>query len=130
MRPRAGSTTKFSWGNDIGWNRANCNGCGSQWDQEKTAPVGSFPANVFGLYDMHGNVYESTEDCSGENYAAAPSDESAWKSGDCSIRIIRGGSWKSTPRDLRSANRDGATASSLGRGSNWRGFRVVRTIAH
>ena len=55
---RAGTTTKYGWGDDIGSNRAACSGCGSQWDREQTAPVGSFRANGFGLYDMHGNVWE------------------------------------------------------------------------
>ena len=55
---RASTTTKYSWGDAIGRNLANCNGCGSEWDIDKTAPVGSFAANPFGLYDMHGNVVE------------------------------------------------------------------------
>ena len=62
---RAGTTTRYSWGNAIGRNRANCNGCGSQWDNKRPAPVGSFAANPFGLYDMHGNVKEWVEDCYG-----------------------------------------------------------------
>ena len=55
---RAGTRTRYSWGDAIGVNRANCNGCGSEWDGTQTAPVASFVPNCFGLYDMHGNVWE------------------------------------------------------------------------
>ena len=51
---RAGTTTDYYWGNDVGRNHANCDGCGSEWDNRKTAPVGSFKPNAFGLYDMSG----------------------------------------------------------------------------
>ena len=91
---RAGTGTAYSWGNEIGTNRANCDGCGSQWDDAQTAPVGSFGANAWGLHDMHGNVWEWVEDCWHENYAGAPSDGTAWTSvGNCSERVLRGGSW-------------------------------------
>ena len=103
---RAGSTTKYSWGDDIGRNRANCDGCGSQWDAKQTAPVGAFAANAWGLHDMHGNLLEWTQDCSNDSYRGAPSDGSAWTGGgDCSWRVIRGGSWLYLPRYLRSALR-------------------------
>ena len=92
---RAGTTTRYSWGDEIGRNLANCNGCGSQWDNEKTAPVGSFPANAWGLHDMHGNVREWVQDCWNGSYQGAPADGSAWESSNCSRRVLRGGSWLS-----------------------------------
>jgi len=101
---RAGSRGKYSWGNDIGKNQANCNGCGSQWDKSKTAPIGSFSPNSFGLYDMHGNVWEWVQDCWNNGYIRAPSDGSAWLTGDCRLRAARGGSWFSALKSLRSAN--------------------------
>src|SRR5262252_251730 len=100
---RAGTQTAYPWGNEIGKNNANCDGCGSQWDNKQTAPVGSFPANSFGLHDMVGNVWEWTEDCWHPNYDGAPADGSAWTTGDCSRRVVRGGSWVNNPQGLRSA---------------------------
>ena len=120
---RAGSTTKYSWGNSIGSNRANCDGCGSRWDNQQTAPVGSFSANAWGLHDMHGNVYEWVQDCWNDSYAGAPSDGSAWTSGDCSRRVIRGGSWNYNPWFLRSAFRSGSPRSNR---SGYLGFRLVQ----
>ena len=64
----------------------------------KTTEVGSYPANPWGLYDMHGNVWEWVEDCWHESYEGAPSDGSAWTSGDCSRRVLRGGSWATVLR--------------------------------
>ena len=103
---RAGSTTEYSWGDDIGSNRANCANdyCGDSWDT--TAPVGSFPANPWGLHDMHGNVWEWVQDCWNDSYEGAPTDGSAWTSGDCVPRVIRGGSWNNDPWLLHSALRD------------------------
>ena len=108
---RAGSTTKYSWGESIGRNRANCDGCGSQWDNSKTAPVKSFKANAFGLYDMHGNVWEWTGDCLNDSYNDAPSDGSGWSRGDCTQRMLHGGSWGDNPGGLRSAYRGRNTVS-------------------
>jgi formylglycine-generating enzyme required for sulfatase activity len=102
---RAGTTTQYSWGNGIGRNNANCEGCGSQWDNKKTAPVGSFKANAFGLNDMHGNVWEWVEDCHEGSYSGAPSDGRARTSGACTYHVLRGGSWYDIPRYLRAANR-------------------------
>ena len=103
---RAGTTTSYSWGNDIGVNRANCDGCGSQWDSRRTAQVGSFQPNQFGLYDMSGNVGEWVGDCKHAGYRGAPTDGSSWASAGCESRILRGGGFDSLPRAVRSANRD------------------------
>ncbi len=95
---RAGSTTRYSWGNEIGTNRANCKACGSPWDsRDQTAPVGTFPANAWGLHDMHGNVQEWVQDCWNQDYIGAPPDGSVWLQGDCSRRVVRGGSWLGGP---------------------------------
>ena len=126
---RAGSQTAYSWGSDIGSNRANCEGCGSRWDDDRTAPVGSFQANGFGVYDMHGNVWEWVEDCWNDNYRRAPSDGSAWLRGDCERRVYRGGSWVQDPRVLRSSYRaEYVSRGTTGYRSSAVGFRVARTL--
>ena len=122
---RAGTATKYSWGNGIGVNRASCGGCGSQWDYARTAPAGSFQPNAFGLHDMHGNVSEWVVDCWNGSYAGAPTDGSAWLQGACSDRVLRGGCWNYDPRFLRAAFRLWlATGSRYGDV----GFRVARTL--
>ena len=93
-----------------------------------TAPVGQFPANAFGLYDMHGNVLEWVEDPWHDDYRGSPppTDGSVWmEGGDVSRRVVRGGSWNNDPGDLRSAVRNWNTAGSR---SNNLGFRVARTL--
>ena len=123
---RAGSTTAYYWGDEIGKGNANCDGCGSKWDNQRTSPVGSFAANAFGLYDMAGNVWQLVQDCYHDNYSAASTDGLAWTSEDCGGRVIRGGSWISLPQLLRSAGRFRNPASSWG---NLLGFRVARTLS-
>ncbi len=125
---RATSRTMFPWGNSIGSGYANCDGCGSVWDDDLTAPVGSFAPNAFGLHDMHGNVYEWVEDCWHSDYEGAPRDGSAWTSGGvCQVRILRGGSYDDTPVLVRSANRDGNITDD--RYNLFSGFRVARTLS-
>lgn len=109
---RAGSGTKYSCGNRVGSGRANCDGCGSRWDDEQTAPVASFTANRWGLHDMVGNVLEWVQDRWHGSYSSAPSDGSAWESGDDARRVLRGGGWANSPRELRSAYRDWTGASA------------------
>jgi formylglycine-generating enzyme required for sulfatase activity len=125
---RGGTDGKaYSWGDEIGRNNANCDGCGSAWDNKQPAPVGQFPANKWGLHDMHGNVWEWVEDCYQPNYEEAPADGSArLTSGDCDRRVARGGSWFVEPYLLRSANRRGPW---IGLRSIEYGFRVARTLA-
>jgi formylglycine-generating enzyme required for sulfatase activity len=126
---RAGTSTAYPWGDQIqkdGKAMANCADCGSEWDVQ-TAPVGSFEANAFGLYDMHGNVWEWVEDCYHQNYDGAPADASAWTSRDCNRRIVRGGSWSSPPDNLRSASR--SKPQPGGSRNNFIGFRIARSLS-
>jgi formylglycine-generating enzyme required for sulfatase activity len=81
--------------------------------------------NGFGLHDMIGNVWEWTEDCWNENYAGAPTDGSSWQTGDCRLRVRRGGSWYGGPRNARSALRGRGTLDN--RVDDF-GFRVARTF--
>jgi formylglycine-generating enzyme required for sulfatase activity len=129
---RAGTATVYPWGDDIKFNGSAmtvCSECGSQWDNEQSAPVGSFPPNKFGLYDMVGNVWELVEDCYHDNYNGAPMDGSAWAwitDGDCTRHEVRGGNW-GQPADLvRSASR--SYMEDAAGGGNVLGFRVARTL--
>ena len=100
---RAGTTTKYWWGDELSHDHANYGSDGAhgggmaagkdRW--VKTSPVGSFPPNPFGLFDTAGNIAEWVADCWHENYEGAPSDGSPWVSGDCSERVSRGGDWGS-----------------------------------
>ncbi len=123
---RAGTITKYPWGDEMSPGSANCDpdDCNDEW--RNTSPVGSFPANPFGLHDMHGNVWEWVEDCWNDSYAGAPSDSSARLSGDCSQSVRRGGSWLNGPGGLRSSTRGGSASGQ--RDADGRGFRVARTL--
>jgi formylglycine-generating enzyme required for sulfatase activity len=125
---RAGTQTIYPWGDDIGKNNANCKDCGSQWDGRQSAPVGSFPPNHFGLYDMVGNVWEWVEDCWHDNYDGAPADGSPWvEDSACKFRVERGDGWRGTPAaELpRSALRDKDSPVTR---DDIIGFRVARTL--
>lgn len=121
---RGGRETRYPWGDELGEDGAVCAGCGSMWDSRATAPVGSFPPNNFGLYDMAGNVWQWVADCWDVDYWAAPSDGSAYTVGAyCDKKIIRGGSWSYPAREVRVANR---WRDFTVRTSDDTGFRLVR----
>ncbi|HMK68265.1 MAG TPA: formylglycine-generating enzyme family protein [Stellaceae bacterium] len=126
---RAGTTSARWWGEAIGSGKANCNGCGSPWDNNSIAPVGSFGANSFGIYDALGNVWQWTADCWNESYVGAPSDGTAFPRGDCGKRVLRGGSWSNLPSFVRSASRIGADAGGKDFDySAYAGFRLARNL--
>ncbi len=127
---RAGSTSPFYFGKTIMPVLANYD-CRNKYAggstgtfRKKTVNAGSFPANIFGLYDMHGNVWEWCADGWHRSYQGAPTDGSAWEAeGRNNFRIMRGGSWGNAPRDCRSASRDRNEMDSWF--NNAIGFRVV-----
>jgi formylglycine-generating enzyme required for sulfatase activity len=127
---RADTNTAYPWGDEIGKGHANCSDCGSQWDNDRTAPVGSFAPNTFGLHDMNGNVWEWVEDCYQSKYNGAPTDGSAVIGRDCTNpvnHVVRGGSWIVwlVPQSARSASRDNYAKDNL---RSFVGFRVARTL--
>jgi formylglycine-generating enzyme required for sulfatase activity len=129
---RAGTTTPFWWGSAITPKQANYDGSADPYTgggskgvyPKRTVAVDSFEANPWGLYDVHGNVWDLTEDCWNANYQGAPADGSAWTSGDCTKRMLRGGSWSDVPRGLRSAVRLWDFERN-----NKQGFRLARTLS-
>ncbi len=125
---RAGSTTKYSWGNSPSGRHANADE-DDGWPSDGykyTAPVGSFIPNQFGLYDMSGNVFEWVEDCWHGDYAGAPVDGSAWvRGGNCDLRVLRGGTFVGKPARVRSANRIRTGAANR---LEVYGFRLARTL--
>ena len=126
---RAGTATARWWGQKIGVDNANCNGCGSRWDDKGIAPVDGFRPNPFGLYQMLGNVWQWTQDCWNESYVGAPGDGGAWLHGDCTRRVVRGGSWSNLPEFVRSAARSGVGIGDRDHDySSYTGFRVAKTL--
>ena len=128
---RAGSQSPYWWGASVSRRQANYDDKASEDKASKgspgqrTMPVDSFQPNPWGLYQVHGNIWEWVEDCVNEGYAGAPTDGTAWDSGHCERRVLRGGSWVSTASSVESGSRYGVQAE--GRVSNV-GFRVARTL--
>lgn len=116
---RAGSTTPYWWGETPAPEQANYGLV------RRTVPVTSYQPNAWGLYQVHGNVWEWVEDCWNDTYEGARADGSVCTSGDMSCRVLRGGSWFNAPWHLRSACRYGNTPDFRFFNA---GFRVARTI--
>ncbi|MEO8115952.1 MAG: formylglycine-generating enzyme family protein [Phenylobacterium sp.] len=132
---RGGTATAYPWGDKPDHDHANfgkAEGLGGEaagrdvW-VDQTSPVGSFPPNGFGLYDMAGNIYQWVEDCYQKDAALLPADGQAVKDGNCFMRVMRSTSFMSNPHTLRSANRAGQYPPNL-RGRNYLGIRVMRTL--
>ncbi|MGK7935035.1 MAG: SUMF1/EgtB/PvdO family nonheme iron enzyme [Xenococcaceae cyanobacterium] len=125
---RAGTTTPFHFGETITGELANYRASNTYSDEppgrnlEQTTPVESFPPNAFGLYDMHGNIWEWCEDDWHNDYQGAPTDGSAWLSGNANTKVLRGGSWINIPNNCRSAYR---LELNAGDRIFFIGFRVV-----
>ena len=115
---RAGATTPYAFGATLSERLA-------QFSADRTAPVGSFPPNEFGLSDMHGNVSEWVQDCWNGSYERAPTDGSGWTTGECGRRVVRGGAWMHPQRYLRAAYRDANSSDARG---YLLGFRLARTL--
>lgn len=125
---RAGSAGPFPFPFDEGKEYSiakHANTYGAADGYNFTSPAGSFPPNAFGVYDMHGNVYEWVADCWHDNYDGAPSDGSAWIDSDCKLVQIRGNDWGEAPIFSRSGNRNNAYRTDRG---DWIGFRVAREL--
>jgi formylglycine-generating enzyme required for sulfatase activity len=118
--PEGLKTTAYAFGDTITKEQANFGN-----NVDRTTEVGSYPANAWGLHDMHGNVWEWVEDSWHDNYEGAPADGSVWIEGKDSARVVRGGSWYSRPGSLRSAFRNWNPPGIRG---NSIGFRLARTL--
>jgi formylglycine-generating enzyme required for sulfatase activity len=122
---RAGTDSRYWWGEKIQAGKANCRGCGGDWNNDAPANVDALPPNPFGLYGMNGGVWEWVEDCWHKDYDGAPTDGSAWTSDDCRENVIRGGSWRNNSTYAHSASRftyDTAVRYILN------GFRVAKSL--
>ena len=123
---RAGSTTKYSWGDSISCSKARYGYVSKECGKQKSSdPVKSFRPNNFGLYDMHGNVYEWTQDCWIDHYNSGPYNNQARESRSCGERVVRGGSWADKAASLRSSFRD---RSSVYDRYDFVGFRLVQDL--
>lgn len=116
---RAGTTSRYWWGDDSPTPEQ------AAFDMDRSTEVGAYPPNPWGLCDMHGNVWDWVEDCWNESYAGAPDDGSAWTSGDCSRRVLRGGSWGDRADALCSSGRNRYLTALQYLNI---GFRVARTL--
>ena len=122
---RAGTRTSFWWGRKTGVGNAHCFDCKSDYSISKPARIGTYKPNPFGLYDTAGNVFEWVHDCYHRNYRDAPDDGSVWEGGDCEVRIVRGGAYRSPADSMRVENREKFKSD---KGQYNVGFRVARDL--
>jgi formylglycine-generating enzyme required for sulfatase activity len=122
---RAGTTTRYWWGDHPGTALANCAGCGGKHDPRAPLPVGGYQANPFGLYDMLGGVAQWMQDCWFPNYSHAPEDGSARDAPNCMKRVLRGGGFRAGPDDILPTARSSYDAPVRYLGN---GFRVARNL--
>ncbi|BBP98612.1 hypothetical protein BSFA1_37410 [Burkholderia sp. SFA1] len=122
---RGGTQSTYWWGDQMKKGNADCKDCGDPYKPEAPTPVGSFAANPYGLYDMNGSVWEWVADCWHSSYKNAPADGRAWDDPSCSVRVIRGGSWREGATYMQSATRF-KYSSSVRQSQN--GFRVARDM--
>ncbi len=125
---RAGSEGPFPFPFDEGKEYSiaqHANTYGAADGYNFTSPAGTFPANAFGVYDMHGNVYEWVADCLHDSYVGAPTDGSPWMEETCEVVQIRGNDWGEAPIFSRSGNRNALVTTERG---DWIGFRVAREL--
>lgn len=122
---RAGTTSRFWWGEQMRPGHANCKDCGDPWSQDGPANVGSFAANAFGLYDVSGSVWEWTSDCWHPSFKGAPDNGKSWEAPNCRERVIRGGSWRDGVSYMPVTTRFKYSASVR---YSQNGFRVARDV--
>jgi len=122
---RAGSSTKYWWGDEMESGYGNCMGCGSELGGSRTAPAGSFKPNPFGLYDTMGNLSVWVQDSWHSDYSGAPADGSAWEPGDPKRRVFRNGSWNTFANSQYVSFRNAEAPTTL---SLRIGFRVARDL--
>jgi len=122
---RAGTTKSFWWGTSAGSSNAHCFDCKSDYSTSKPAKIGTYKPNQFGLYDTAGNLFEWVHDCYHRNYKEAPTDGSVWEGGDCSVRVARGGAYRSPANSMRAENREKFPSD---RGQYNVGIRLARDL--
>ncbi len=122
---RAGITKSFWWGTSAGSSNAHCFDCKSDYSTSKPAKIGTYKPNQFGLYDTAGNLFEWVHDCYHRNYKEAPTDGSVWEGGDCSVRVARGGAYRSPANSMRAENREKFPSD---RGQYNVGIRLARDL--
>ena len=122
---RAGTTTKYWWGDKFFKGRVNCQRCGTKWSGKKSAPIGTFAANPWGLYETAGNIFEYVSDCWHKTHEATPTDGSPYVDAKCASRILKGGAWYYKSRLARPAAR---ARNDVRISGYFIGFRVIREL--